>query len=75
MNQDPSRPRRALVDRRPVGGTTNINSTLSIIIAVLAVLLGFFILRDIRNDQSGQTVAAPTEATVDPTQTTIAEIP
>lgn len=75
MNEDPSRPRRAPVDRRPVGGTTNINSTLSIIIAVLAVLLGFFILRDIRNDQSGQTVVAPTEATIDPTQTTIAEIP
>ncbi|MDA3003591.1 MAG: LytR C-terminal domain-containing protein [Actinomycetota bacterium] len=50
------------------------NSTLSIIIAVLAVLLGFFILRDIRSDQTGPAAVAETGATVDPTQTTVGEV-
>ena len=80
MNQDPSRPRRRPADnrptdRRPAGGVTNVNSTLSIIIAVMALLLGFFILRDIRSDQSGQTVSAPTETTIDPTLATVVEVP
>jgi len=75
MSQEQSRPRRAPSDRRSTGGTTNVNSTLSIIIAVLAVLLGFFILRDIRNDQSGQSQVADTETTLDPTQTTLGEVP
>jgi len=75
MSQDPSRPRRTPTDRRPSGGTSNINSTLSIIIAVLAILLGFFILRDIRNDQTGQTASIETEATIDPSVATIAEVP
>ncbi|NCU81486.1 MAG: LytR family transcriptional regulator [Actinobacteria bacterium] len=74
MSQEQSRPRRALSDRRQSSGTTNVNSTLSIIIAVLAVLLGFFILRDIRNDQTGQTASVETETTVDPTQTTVSEV-
>ena len=75
MSQDQSRPRRTPIDRRPTGGASNINSTLSIIIAVLAILLGFFILRDIRNDQSGQTASTETETTIDPTAATIAETP
>lgn len=75
MSQEQSRPRRAADERRPSGGATNINSTLSIIIAVLAVLLGFFILRDIRNDQTGGETSTPTEETIDPTQATLAEVP
>ncbi|MDA0285834.1 MAG: LytR C-terminal domain-containing protein [Actinobacteria bacterium] len=75
MSQEQSRPRRAADERRPSGGATNINSTLSIIIAVLAVLLGFFILRDIRNDQTGGEISTPTEETIDPTQATLAEVP
>jgi hypothetical protein len=74
MSQEQSRPRRAPSERRQSSGTTNVNSTLSIIIAVLAVLLGFFILRDIRNDQTGQSTVAETETTVDPTQTTVGEV-
>ncbi len=74
MSQEQSRPRRAPSDRRQSSGTTNVNSTLSIIIAVLAVLLGFFILRDIRNDQTGQTASVESETTVDPTQTTVSEV-
>lgn len=54
---------------RSSGGNSNVNSTLSIIIVVLSVLLGFFILRDIRGDNSGQTVGSPTPI---PTQETIA---
>lgn len=75
MSQDQSRPRRVPTDRRSSGGNTNVNSTLSIIIAVLAVLLGFFILRDIRSNQTGETQIDQTETTIDPTQSTIGEIP
>ncbi len=75
MSQEQSRPRRAADERRSSSGATNINSTLSIIIAVLAVLLGFFILRDIRNDQTGGSTLTVTEETIDPTQTTLAEVP
>lgn len=76
MSQEQSRPRRATSDRRSSGGGSNVNSTLSIIIAVLAVLLGFFILRDIRSDQSGQTLQAESDNTVAPeTDTTLVEVP
>ena len=76
MSQEQSRPRRATPDRRSSGGGSNVNSTLSIIIAVLAVLLGFFILRDIRSDQSGQTLQAESDNTVAPeTDTTLVEVP
>ncbi|MEY2740804.1 MAG: hypothetical protein RL283_906 [Actinomycetota bacterium] len=58
-------------------GGGNVNSTLSIIIAVLAVLLGFFILRDIRSDQgapiaTGGDEAAAGEVT---TETTVEQAP
>jgi hypothetical protein len=56
---------------------------LSIIIAVLALLLGFFILRDIRGDNTSQTIATSTQDAVVPTETatdtgtatTVLEIP
>ena len=68
---------------RSSGGGSNVNSTLSIIIAVLALLLGFFILRDIRGDNTTQTIATPTQDNVAPTgaetgaetATTVLEIP
>ena len=55
--------------------TGNVNSVLSIVVAVLAVLLGFFILRDLRNDTGLATpddVATPDE--VVSTDTTVEEI-
>ncbi|NQV97615.1 MAG: LytR C-terminal domain-containing protein [Acidimicrobiaceae bacterium] len=76
MSQEQSRPRRATSSTRSSGGGSNVNSTLSIIIAVLAVLLGFFILRDIRNDQSGQTLQAESDNTIATgTDTTLVEVP
>jgi hypothetical protein len=74
MSQEQSRPRRAPSESRQASGTTNVNSTLSIIIAVLAVLLGFFILRDIRSDQTGQSSVAATEIVTDSTETTMGEV-
>jgi hypothetical protein len=74
MSQEQSRPRRAPSESRQSSGATNVNSTLSIIIAVLAVLLGFFILRDIRSDQTGQSSVAATEIVTDSTETTIGEV-
>jgi hypothetical protein len=41
---------------------------LSIIIVFLALLLGFFILRDIRGDNTSQTIATPTQDTVATTE-------
>ena len=76
MSQEQSRPRRATSASRSSSGGSNVNSTLSIIIAVLAVLLGFFILRDIRNDQSGQTLQTESDNTVATgTETTLVEVP
>ena len=45
MSQEQRRQRPA-----PEPRASNVNSVLSIAVAVLAVLLGFFILRDLRND-------------------------
>ena len=79
MSQEQFRPDRQLSDRRSSGrrssgGPSNVNSTLSIIIAVLAVLLGFFILRDIRSgSNSTQTVAS--QDTVATTETSLVEVP
>ncbi len=96
MSQEQYRPSRGDSDRqfsggrssggrssggRSSGGGSNVNSTLSIIIAVLALLLGFFILRDIRGDNTTQTIATPTQEAVAPTETaagtetTVLEIP
>ena len=66
MSQEQRRPRPT-----PEPRAANVNSVLSIAVAVLAVLLGFFILRDLRNDTSiASPDAAPTEET---TQETTAE--
>jgi len=62
MSQEQRRPRP-----QPEPRGANVNSTLSVIVAVLSVLLGFFILRDIRGDGGG-TVSAPAV-----TETTVAE--
>ncbi|MFM8970615.1 MAG: hypothetical protein ACKOI3_10450, partial [Actinomycetota bacterium] len=78
MSQEQRRPRPA-----PEPRAANVNSVLSIAVAVLAVLLGFFILRDLRNDSG---VAAPeetapsgdaaTDTTVEvlPVETTVASV-
>jgi hypothetical protein len=54
MSQEQRRPRAV-----PEPRSASVNSVLSIVVAVLAVLLGFFILRDLRNDS---TVASPEQA-------------
>ena len=78
MSQEQRRPRPA-----PEPRAANVNSVLSIAVAVLAVLLGFFILRDLRNDSgiASSENAAPTEdvaseTTLDtmPVQTTAAPV-
>lgn len=78
MSQEQRRPRPA-----PEPRAANVNSVLSIAVAVLAVLLGFFILRDLRNDSgvaapegSTQTEEAATETTLDtmPVETTVAPV-
>lgn len=77
MSQEQRRPRPA-----PEPRSANVNSVLSIAVAVLAVLLGFFILRDLRNDSSfsaPEVVPAeqsPTETTVEPiaVETTVAQV-
>ncbi|MFM8957228.1 MAG: LytR C-terminal domain-containing protein, partial [Actinomycetota bacterium] len=78
MSQEQRRPRPA-----PESRPANVNSVLSIAVAVLAVLLGFFILRDLRND-SGVAVPeetapsgdAATDTTVEvlPVETTVASV-
>ncbi len=77
MSQEQRRPRPA-----PEPRAANVNSLLSIAVAILAVLLGFFILRDLRNDTS---IATPegttseetsTETTLEiiPVETTVAQV-
>lgn len=77
MSQEQRRPRPA-----PEPRAANVNSVLSIAVAILAVLLGFFILRDLRNDTS---IATPegttseetsTETTLEiiPVETTVAQV-
>ena len=81
MSQEQFRPDRQLPDRRSSGrrssgGPSNVNSTLSIIIVVLAILLGFFILRDIRGGgTSTQTLPAATQDTIATTETSLVEVP
>ena len=58
MNQEQRRPSRGPVSR---GG--NLNSTMSIVVAAVAVLLGFLILRDIRSDSGSSTAATPDQVT------------
>lgn len=69
MSQEQRRPRPA-----PEPRAANVNSVLSIAVAVLAVLLGFFILRDLRNDSgiAAPEDVAPTEEAS--TETTVEEV-
>jgi hypothetical protein len=70
MSQEQRRQRPA-----PEPRASNVNSVLSIAVAVLAVLLGFFILRDVRNDTS---VASPDAVQTDESatqETTVETIP
>jgi len=69
MSQEQRRPRPA-----PEPRPANVNSVLSIAVAVLAVLLGFFILRDLRNDNS---ISAPESSATEETatETTVEVIP
>ena len=58
MNQEQRRPSRG-----PVSRGSNLNSTMSIVVAAVAVLLGFLILRDIRSDSGSGSTATPDQAT------------
>lgn len=77
MSQEQRRPRPA-----PEPRGANVNSVLSIAVAVLAVLLGFFILRDLRNDttitapESSQSEQVSTDTTMEtiPVETTAAPV-
>ncbi len=64
MSQEQRRPRR-----EPVSRGSSINSTMSIVIAVVAVLLGFLILRDIR----GGSTSAPAANDAATTDTVVAD--
>lgn len=63
MSQEQRRPRR-----EPIQRGSSINSTMSIVVAVVAVLLGFLILRDIRG--GGNTAPAATEGATSETVAT-----
>ncbi len=70
MSQEQRRPRPT-----PEPRTASVNSVLSIAVAVLAVLLGFFILRDLRNDSG---IAASDPGSIDesaPQDTTVETLP
>ena len=70
MSQEQRRPRPTAEPR-----TASVNSVLSIAVAVLAVLLGFFILRDLRNDSG---IAATDPGSMDesaPQDTTVETLP
>jgi hypothetical protein len=62
-NEQPSRP-----PRRSGSGASPMGSTLAIVIAIAAVVVGFLILKNIRSDDNNGTVATtlPTETTIDP---------
>jgi len=73
-NEQPSRP-----PKRSGSGASPMGSTLAIVIAVAAVVVGFLILRSIRSDDNGDATDTPTTpvaTTIDPSQTTtIAPLP
>ncbi len=58
MSQEQRRPRR-----EPVSRSSSINSTMSIVVAVVALLLGFLILRDIRGGSTTAPAADGGETT------------
>lgn len=54
--------------RPPRSGGMSVSSTLSIIVAAIAVLLGFLVLRDLDRDRGGSSTPSPgTEAPIDST--------
>ncbi len=61
-NEQPSRPRRSGSSASPMG------STLAIVIAIAAVVVGFLILKSIRSDDGDNTTATtlPAATTIDP---------
>ena len=74
MSQEPQRPRRT-----PPSVPSSVNSTMSIVIAAVALLLGYFILRDIQSNDSpggGNEVVSDTTVvdTVAPDVTTTSTI-
>jgi len=65
-NEQPSRPRRSGSNASPMG------STLAIVIAIAAVVVGFLILKNIRDDDNDSSTATtlPPTTTIDAAQTT-----
>ena len=55
------------------GAGQNFNSTLSIVVAVIAVLVGFFILRDINSDSTNPASSPSDDTSVDASGTTVAD--
>ena len=53
------------------GEGQNFNSTLSIVVAVIAVLVGFFILRDINSDSTSPASSPSDDTSVDASGTTV----
>ena len=58
-NEQPSRPRRSGSGASPMG------STLAIVIAIAAVVVGFLILKNIRSDSSSSATTQPPATTLD----------
>ncbi len=65
-NEQPSRPRKSGSSASPMG------STLAIVIAIAAVVVGFLILKNIRSDngKTSSTTTQPTQPTLDNSSTT-----
>jgi LytR cell envelope-related transcriptional attenuator len=70
-NEQPSRPRKSGSSASPMG------STLAIVIAIAAVVVGFLILKNIRSDDGGGTTATtqPPVTTADPSQSSTTQTP
>ena len=69
-NEQPSRPRRSGSGASPMG------STLAIVIAIAAVVVGFLILKNIRSDDNSSTASTlPPATTIDPLTTTTLPCP
>src|SRR3954453_13170095 len=67
-NEQPSRP-----PKRSGSGASPMGSTLAIVIAIAAVVVGFLILKNIRNDDNGDatgTATTPVTTSIDPSLTT-----
>ena len=72
-NEQPSRP-----PKRSGSGASPMGSTLAIVIAIAAVVVGFLILKNIRSDDNDatQSPTTPVATTIDPSlATSIAPLP